>query len=101
MKKILFMVVAVLVEAWVIAGIADAIQFHEIQRGVYMTPWYSGNWLREPYTCFRVALSGNVREHWTKNAVGDDWYVREAVINEKEWWTILKKIEVVRAEAIH
>ena len=77
--------------------VEDAVTFHRVQRGIYMTPWYSPRWWRSPYTSFRVAMS-SPRERWTKNAVGDDWYVREAVIDGKEWWTILKKVEASRYE---
>ncbi|MCK9435330.1 MAG: hypothetical protein M0R32_11115 [Candidatus Cloacimonetes bacterium] len=75
-----------------VVSIIDAVQFHSIQRGSYETPWYDARWWKNPYTILRVFMAES-NEHWTKNAVGDDWYVRETVINEKEWWTVLKKVE--------
>lgn len=37
-------------------------------------------------------LSGfEFKEYWTKNAAGDDWYVREYDVHGKMFWTILEK----------
>ncbi len=71
----------------------DVVQFHSVQRGNYDTPWYDARWWVEPYTHFRILLADS-NERWTKNAVGDDWLVRETVIDGKEWWTILEWNEI-------
>lgn len=83
----MFVVSVMLVVTWI-----DVFQFHSVQRGNYDTPWYDARWWVEPYTHFRILLADS-NEHWTKNAVGDDWLVRETVIDGKEWWTVLQKIE--------
>jgi len=72
--------------------VIDAVEFHAIQRGTYTTPWYDARWWKQPYTNARVMMAGHT-ERWTKNAVGDDWLVRESNIDGKQWWTVLKKID--------
>lgn len=89
MKPIQSAIVTFAILAISIVSIVDIVQFHSVQRGNYDTPWYDERWWVEPYTHFRILLADS-NEHWTKNAVGDDWLVRETVINGKEWWTILQ-----------
>lgn len=78
--------------AGVLVTAMDAIKFHDIQRGTYTTPWYDARWWRQPYTNARVRGAG-YKDRWTKNVVGDDWLVREANIDGKQWWTVLIKID--------
>ena len=95
MKKFYEIIGMVVVSIALVVTTCDVIEFHSIQRGNYDTPWYDARWWVEPYTNFRIMLADS-NEHWTKNAIGDDWFVRETVIGEKEWWTILKKVEKVQ-----
>ncbi len=88
--------IGVLVLVWILLCIwglhvlGDYNRFWVIMSNYYTTPWYSNSWLKEPYTMYK--LSGfEFKEYWTKNAAGDDWYVREYDVHGKMFWTILEK----------
>lgn len=70
----------------------DIISFSSIQSGEYETPWYDNRWWVSPYVNFRVAISNPVI-YTTKNGLGDICLCKKAVINGKEWWTVLKTIK--------
>ena len=67
----------------------DVASFLSVQSGEYDTPWYDNRWWVSPYVNFIVAVSNPVI-YTTKNAIGDTWLCKKAVINGKEWWTVLK-----------
>lgn len=75
----------------------DFINFQEITSKQYKTPWYDNSVMKEPYTTVRLALAdkSNVKEYWTKNAIGsENWYVREVKVGETEFWTIIERVEL-------
>jgi len=90
MKKIIYVLCLLIIPAAYIRQ--DALNYHSVIKSNYETPWFSNDWFREPYTMFMLS-GNNHRDYWTKNAVGDDWYVREITHKNKKFWTILKKID--------
>tara|TARA_Y100000310_G_C19998614_1_gene497423 strand:+ start:21 stop:341 length:321 start_codon:yes stop_codon:yes gene_type:complete len=74
---------------WTIADIASF--YRCLNNTSYFTPWYDNTFFKNPYTYTRVMLA-NPTNYWSKNAVGDDWLIQEATIEDKEFWTVLKKI---------
>jgi hypothetical protein len=78
----------------------DALKFHEILRGNYGTPWHSSSWLAQPYTNLRL-IGKPKSEYWTKNAVGDHWYVKDVTFDGKKFWTILKTVDKSTDEAVN
>ena len=71
--------------------IGDMYDYHSLMKSNYETPWFSNSWLQDPYTMYMLSGS-NSRVYWTKNVVGDDWYVKEITHKNKKFWTVLKKI---------
>jgi hypothetical protein len=70
----------------------DIITFNSIMRGNYETPWYDGSFISQPYTYLQLS-SQEHNDYWTKNAVGDSWYVRDVKYKGKTFWTILERVE--------
>lgn len=68
----------------------DVIKFNRVVSSSYKTPWFDNDYLKEPYTTFMLRDAKN-KEYWTKNVVGDDWYVRDVYYKDSVFWTILKK----------
>jgi ABC-type microcin C transport system permease subunit YejE len=88
--------VALLIFTSIIA-IKDFISFQEITSAQYKTPWYTNSIMKEPYTTLRLSLTDkvNVKEYWTKNAIGsEDWLVREVKVGETTFWTLLERNEI-------
>ena len=71
--------------------IPDIMTFHEVTNSNYITPWYDTSWVQSPYTNFR--LHGKpYKEYWTKNATGEDWFIRDIYFDGKHtFWTIIKR----------
>lgn len=74
--------------------ISDALEFHDIQSSTYKTPWYDIS-IFNPYTNLILMTSGNKKEYWTYNAIRTQrWYVREVSYKDKQYWTILERMQV-------
>lgn len=74
----------------------DFVNFQTVTNAQYKTPWYTNDY-KEPYTTIRLSLAdkSNVKEYWTKNAIGsEDWFVREVKVGETTFWTILERLEI-------
>jgi len=52
--------------------------------------WYNPNWIYSPYTNLRLAMETGTY-HWTKNGVGEFWYVRDVQIGNTIFWTIIDR----------
>lgn len=75
-----------------LVAVKDAWDFHAALESPYQTPWYSTNWLKQPYTNLRLSLLPQ-REFWTENATHTErWFVREVVIGDTTFWTIKESI---------
>lgn len=86
--KVSIVLVLVAASAW--TGL-DAIRYHNILDGRFVSPWYSAHWYAQPYTHLRLALRPS-KEYWTLNATGSErWLVRDTAIGDKVFWTILKR----------
>lgn len=68
----------------------DVESYNSIMSNGYETPWYDNSWIKQPYTSLRL-MNSPYKDYWTKNVVGDDWYVRDVKHHGKEFWTILKR----------
>lgn len=74
----------------IVVIVVDAVMFHSIMRGNYGTPWYSRNWLKQPYTNAQLVLRSSTT-HWTTNASGSEaWFVKDTMVQDKEFWTIVE-----------
>jgi hypothetical protein len=63
-----------------------------LNSNTYFTPWYSTNWVLEPYTNFQMYLNReHSRVYETKSATGVPWVCKETKIGDKKFWTILEK----------
>ena len=96
-KNVLTLITIALIVLFCIILTKDFINFQYIILKEYKTPWYENSFIREPYTTVRLALAdkNNVKEYWTKNAIGsENWFVREVKVGEIEFWTILERIEL-------
>ena len=86
---------AVIVGSGAVLGVLvtsqDAIEYREILKGNYQTPWYDGRWWRQPFTNF--VLSGKLHHiYWTTNAnKSQDWLVKETTVEGKTFWTIIER----------
>lgn len=74
--------------------ITDFFSYQSILEGTYNTPWYSKNWLEEPYTNLRL-IGAPTRVYATTNAIGSQmWIVREKTVGTKKFWTIDYKLNI-------
>ena len=74
--------------------INDAVTYYDIKTSTYTTPWHSNNWLKEPYTEFKLlGMASNT--HWPENASHSQrWLVKDTYVGDKVYWTILKRVEI-------
>lgn len=78
-------------------ALPDALEFYQLIRGTYKTPWYSTSWLRQPFTNARLAMLPS-QEYWTTNAIGTErWLVREVQFGDVVFWTTLQRIPLTEA----
>ena len=77
-------------------AILDFVTYNETMKSTYETPWYSNNWLEQPYTNFM--LSGHTNHmYWTINGTGSQyWLCDEVFIKNKHFWTILKHQDITK-----
>lgn len=95
-NAVILIAVALFIFSFIIVA-KDFINFQELTSKQYKTPWYDNSVMKEPYTTVRLALAdnSNVKEYWTKNAIGSQkWFVREVKVGETEFWTILERVEL-------
>jgi ABC-type microcin C transport system permease subunit YejE len=96
-KNTLALIVVALLIFTSIITIKDFVTFQNITSAQYKTPWYTNSFMKEPYTTVRLSLADkvNVKEYWTKNAIGSqDWFVREVKVGETTFWTLLERNEI-------
>ncbi len=96
-KNTLAIIAVVLLIFTSILTIKDFVSFQERTSAQYKTPWYTNSFMKEPYTTVRLSLADkpNVKEYWTKNAIGSqDWFVREVKVGETTFWTLLERNEI-------
>jgi membrane-bound acyltransferase YfiQ involved in biofilm formation len=93
--KIQYAIISYIITVLIIIILKDIVTFHScLNNKHYFTPWYSRNWIIEPYTNFRVLLnSKKSRLYNTRNGVGDKWLCKETLIKDKKFWTIIKTIK--------
>lgn len=97
MKNTLAIIGAGLLIFMAIICVKDFISYQDISSSQYKTPWYSNSFMKEPYTTVRLSLAdkANIKEYWTKNAIGsEDWFVREVQVDDKTFWTLLERNEI-------
>jgi hypothetical protein len=72
--------------------ISNALDFYDMAHNErYKTPWYSTNWLREPFTNAALQFYP-AKEYWTQNAIKSErWLVREHAVGSVTFWTTLKR----------
>lgn len=79
-------------------ALPDAVEFYQLSRGNYRTPWYSGSWFKQPFTNARLAMLPS-REYWTMNAIGSErWLVRETHFSNVVFWTTLERVDATKGE---
>jgi len=86
--------VGIIISGFIIV-IVDIVEFYDREKSTYCISWYDRNILIQPYTNLRIAFADS-KIDTTQNAVGDTWIVKETIINDVEYWTILKTIEMNR-----
>lgn len=87
-KKIWMLLLSIMGTLLFIVSINDAMEFHDVVKSSYKTPWYSTNWVKQPYTNLRLAFHPK-REYWTENAIHSErWLVREVEFYDTTFWTI-------------
>jgi len=59
--------------------------------------WYSTSWIEAPYTNLRVAMRPSLI-YKTTNVTGDEWIVKDTVIDGNTWWTVLNTRPKVEPE---
>jgi len=91
---IIFMIIVIYC---VIIVCDDVIPFHKsLNNKYYITPWYSTNIFKQPYTNFRIFLSRkNTINYKTTNGVGDIWFCKETKIGNVVFWTIIEEIKII------
>ncbi len=91
--KILSNIIGIILLIYVLTiSASDTMDYYSVMASDYKTPWYSAKWHVQPFTNAMLAGDDAV-ELWKKNAVGDDWYVREVTHKGKVFWTVLEVVK--------
>lgn len=68
--------------------LVDFSNYQEIFKGSYETPWYSQNWLKEPYTNFKLFGYPATFYVTTNGDASQIWIVKEKRVGNKIFWTV-------------
>ena len=74
----------------------DAWLYFSIQQGTYTTPWYSTNWIKQPFTNAMLFWRPST-EYWKPNGTETEmWHVREVKIGNLTYWTTLERVPITK-----
>ena len=76
----------------------DFSTYQSIMEGTYDTPWYSQNWLREPYTNFRLSFYPSLFHIATNADHSQIWIEKEKKVGNKTFWTIDYKMQMTNVD---
>lgn len=84
-----FYIITVSTGILIVLFIADINSFNNVKNSDCKNPWYGKSIIVEPYTNFRLFMSGNKPEYYiTTNVAGDVWICETIKFGDKQYWTI-------------